>query len=94
MAKDETPQPDGSVPQKPTIFQSIAATILGLLAVKVATYVITTLWRLVTKENPPQVDQNVPAGKKAAWLALSGAASGTARQTARDLVKPPTDGPA
>ena len=94
MAKDETPQPDGSQTQKPTLVQNIGATIAGLIAVKLATYVITTLWRLVTKENPPQVDQQVPVGKKAAWLALSGAASGTARQTARDLIKPPTSGPA
>jgi hypothetical protein len=94
MAEDQTPQPDGSIPKKPSIFQSIAATILGLIAVKVATYLMTTLWRLVTKEDPPQIDQAVPKGKKAAWLALIGAASGTARQTARDLVKPPTSGPA
>ncbi len=94
MATDETPQPDGSIPQKPSLFQTIGATIAGLIAVKLATYIITTLWRLVTKEDPPQVDQQVPVGKKAAWLALSGAASGTARQTARDLIKPPTGGPA
>ena len=94
MAKDETPQPDGSIPQKPSLAQTIGATIAGLIAVKLATYVITTLWRLVTKEDPPQVDEQVPVGKKAAWLALSGAASGTARQTVRDLIKPPTSGPA
>ena len=93
-AEEETPQPDGSTPKKPSIVQTILATILGMLAVKLATYVMTTLWRLVTKEDPPQIDQAVPAGKKAAWLALIGAASGTARQTARDLVKPPTSGPA
>ena len=40
------------------------------------------------------VDANVPAGKKAAWLALTGAITGAARQTARDKVKPPTAGPA
>ncbi len=94
MAKDEPVEPDGSVPQKPSLLQSIGATIAGLLAVKLAMYIITTLWRLVTREEPPQVDEKVPVGKKAAWLALSGAASGTARQTARDLIKPPTDGPA
>ncbi len=94
MATDEVAQPDGSIPQKPSLFQTVGATIAGLIAVKLATYVITTLWRLVTKENPPQVDEQAPMGKKAAWLALSGAASGTARQTARDLIKPPTAGPA
>ena len=93
MAKD-TPQPDGSIPQKPSLAQTIGATIAGLIAVKLSTYVITTLWRLVTKEDPPQVDQHVSAKKKAAWLALMGAVSGTARQTARDLIKPPTSGPA
>ncbi len=89
----DTVQPDGSQTQKPSLFQTIAATILGLIAVKLATYVVTTLWRLVTKEEPPQVDEDVPMGKKAAWLALTGAVAGTARQTARDLVKPPSAGP-
>ena len=93
MAKDAR-QPDGSVPEKPSLFQTIAATIAGLIAVKLASYMITTLWRLVTKEDPPQVDQQVPAAKKAAWLALTGAVTGTARQTVRDLIKPPTSGPA
>ena len=93
MAKDTT-QPDGSIPQKPSLAQNIGAMVAGIIAVKLATYVITTLWRLVTREDPPQVDQQVPMGKKAAWLALMGAVSGTARQTVRDLIKPPTSGPA
>jgi len=91
---DEEVQQDGSTPQKPSLVQTIGATLAGIIAVKIATYLITTLWRLVTKENPPQADEQVPMGKKAAWLALIGAASGTARQTARDFVKPPTSGPA
>nr|MBA2599517.1 hypothetical protein [Actinomycetota bacterium] len=93
MAKD-MPQPDGSIPQKPTLFQTVGAMVAGIIAVKLATYVITTLWRLVTREDPPQIDQAVPAAKKAAWIALVGAASGAARQSARDLIKPPQSGPA
>jgi hypothetical protein len=94
MAETEEVQPDGSVPQKATIFQTIAAAILGMIAVRVATYLVTTMWRLVTREEPPQIDQRVPVGKKAAWVGLVGAASGAARQAARDLVKPPGEGPA
>ncbi|MDQ3987215.1 MAG: hypothetical protein M3280_12055 [Actinomycetota bacterium] len=95
MAEDvEEEQIDGSIPQKPSLLQTIGATIAGVIAVKLATYVVTTIWRLITREDPPQVDQPGPAGKKAAWMALIGAASGTARQTARDLVKPPGAGPA
>lgn len=93
MAND-TPQPDGSIPQKPTIFQTIGAALAGFVAVRLATYLVTTLWRLVTREDPPQIDQRVPLGKKAAWVGLVGAASGAARQAARDLIKPPGDGPA
>ena len=93
MAK-KTPQPDGSVPQKPSLFQTLGAMIAGILAVKLATYVVTTVWRLATHEDPPQVDQDVPIKKKAAWLALMGAATGAARQAARDVIKPPTAGPA
>jgi hypothetical protein len=93
MAK-KTVQPDGSIPQKPTLLQTVGASIAGMLAVKLATYVVTTLWRLVTREEPPQVDQKVPVAKKAAWIGLVGAASGAARQAARDVIKPPSDGPA
>jgi len=93
MAKD-LPQPDGSVPQKPTLLQTLGAMIAGMIAVKVATYLITTMWRLVTHEDPPQIDQQVPVMKKAAWIALVGAATGAARQSARDLIKPPQAGPA
>ena len=91
---ETTAQADGSIPQKPTLFQTIGAALAGILAVKLATYVMTTLWRLVTREDPPQVDMQVPALKKAAWLGLMGAATGAARQSARDLIKPPTTGPA
>jgi Protein of unknown function (DUF4235) len=90
----KTPQPDGSAPQKPSAAQSIGAMIAGVIAVKLAGYIVTTAWRLVTREDPPQIDQQVPAVKKAAWVALIGAATGAARQTVRDLIKPPSSGPA
>lgn len=89
----KTPQPDGSEPQKASLGQTILATIAGLAAVKLAAYVVTTGWRLATKEDPPQVDQRVPPIKKAVWLALFGAATGAARQSARDMIKPPGEGP-
>ena len=79
---------------KPSLLQTLGAMIAGIIAVKVASYMVTTMWRLVTREDPPQVDQPAPAGKKAAWIALIGAATGAARQAARDLIKPPTAGPA
>jgi hypothetical protein len=52
------------------------------------------MWRLVTRENPPQVDEAVPVAKKALWIGLVGAATGAARQAARDIIKPPSAGPA
>jgi hypothetical protein len=94
IEEDAEVQADGSLPVKPTLFQTIGAAIAGMLAVKLATYVTTTLWRLVTREDPPQIDMDVPPGKKAAWVALTGAAAGAARQMARDKVKPPTGGAA
>ena len=90
----QMPQPDGSIPQKPTMMQTVGAMVAGILAVKVATSVITTVWRLFTREDPPQIDQEVSVLKKAAWLALIGAATGAARQSARDLIKPTTSGAA
>ena len=93
MAK-KTPQPDGSIPQKPSMLQNVGALIAGILAVKLATYVVTAVWRLVTREDPPQVDMDVSVLKKAAWLAVIGAITGAARQSVRDLIKPPTAGPA
>ena len=93
MAND-LPQPDGSIPQKPSMLQTIGAALAGIIAVKVAVYLVTTLWRLLLREDPPQIDQKVPAAKKAAWVGIVGAASGAARQVARDMIKPPGDGPA
>ncbi len=94
MAKDTTTA-SGAPPQRPTIGQTIMAAILGFLAVKIATTIVTTVWRLVTREEPPQIDMDdVSPWKKAAWVAAVGAATGAARQTARDVVKPPKAGPA
>jgi hypothetical protein len=90
----EKRQPDGSEPQKASLGQTVLATVAGLLAVKVASYLVTTIWRLVVKEDPPQIDQNVPVAKKALWVALIGAATGAARQSMRDIIKPPGVGPA
>jgi hypothetical protein len=87
-------QPDGTEPQKSSLGQTILAALAGILAVKVAAYLVTTVWRLVAKEDPPQIDQNVPIGKKALWVGLIGAATGAARQSIRDLIKPPGVGPA
>lgn len=98
MAKKKSRKRDktasGAPAQKASMFQTVGAIVAGVLAVKLATYVVTTMWRLVTRENPPQIDEAVPPLKKAAWIGLIGAATGAARQAARDLVKPPTGGPA
>jgi hypothetical protein len=80
--------------RKPSPIQTVGAMVAGIIAVKLATYVVTTAWRLATREDPPQVDEPVSPGKKAAWLALVGAATGAARQTARDFIKPPSPGAA
>ena len=82
MAKD-------NVSGKSNLFQTVGAMIAGIIAVKLATYVVTTMWRLVTREEPPQIDEPAPVGKKAAWVALIGAATGAARQAARDAIKSP-----
>lgn len=92
--KEETVQPDGSPTQKPNVLQNVGAMVAGLLAVRLVTYIVTTIWRLVTREEPPQIDQAVRPVKKAAWIALIGASTGAARQMVRDKIKPPTDGAA
>ena len=92
--ENEDIQADGSIPVKPTLGQTIGATLAGIVAVRLAVYVVSTMWRLVTREDPPQVDMDISPGKKAAWIALVGAASGAARQAARDRIKPPTGGAA
>jgi hypothetical protein len=84
----------GEPVQKASVFQAVGAIIAGLLAVKLATSIVSTMWRLITRENPPQVDEQVPIAKKALWIGLVGAATGAARQAARDIIKPPTGGPA
>ena len=74
--------------KKSSLFQTVGAMVAGVVAVKLATYIVTTMWRLATREEPPQADEAVHPAKKAAWIALVGAATGAARQTARDFVKP------
>jgi hypothetical protein len=73
---------------------TLFATLAGVLAVKLVTYLVVTGWRLATKEDPPDLEQDVPMAKKAAWLALIAASTGVARQLVRDAIKPPTAGAA
>lgn len=75
--------------QKSSLLMTILAALAGILAVKLATYIVTTGWRLATREEPPQADDPVPIAKKAMWIGLIGAITGAARQAARDYVKPP-----
>ncbi len=93
MAKDDDALEDEFEPQKPSVARTVGALVAGIIAVKLATYVMTMMWRLVTREEPPQIDEPGPAKKKIAWLALIGAATGAARQGARDIIKPPTAPP-
>lgn len=74
---------------KPSIFQTIAAALGGIIAVKIATYIVATLWRLIAREEPPDIGEPGPPVKKAAWVGLVGAASGAARQAIHDMIKPP-----
>jgi hypothetical protein len=93
MFKDEVVvQPDGTIPQKPSMAQTVLAMVAGVLAVKIVTYMVVTMWRLVTREDPPDLEQEVPMAKKAAWLGLIAASTGVARQLVRDAIKPPTTG--
>ncbi len=85
---------DGSTARKPSLFQTLAAALAGLVAVKIITYVVVTLWRLATREDPPDLEEETSFAKKAIWIALIAAATGTARQLARDWVKPPSPGAA
>lgn len=84
----------GVPPKKASVFQSAGAVVAGVIAVKLASYIVTTGWRLATRENPPQADEPLPIAKKALWIGLVGAATGAARQAARDFIKPPGGGPA
>jgi len=93
MTKDEKiTQPDGTVPEKPSLAQTILAMVAGVLAVKIVTYMVVTMWRLVTREDPPDLEQDVSVAKKAAWLGIIAASTGVARQVVRDAIKPPTAG--
>lgn len=87
-------QPDGSTTQKASMAQNLVAALGGLLAAKIAAYAVTTVWRLATREEPPQIDQHVSALKKAVWLGTFAAVTGIARQSVHDLVKPPVEGAA
>lgn len=77
------------------LLQTIVAALAGVVAVKVAASIVATGWRLATREDPPQIDADTASvAKKALWVALIGAATGAARQAARDTVKKSRRGPA
>ena len=86
---NETIEADEQEERKSSFLKTILATLAGVIAVKMATYIVTTGWRLATKEDPPQADDPAPIAKKAMWIGLIGAVTGAARQAARDYVKPP-----
>lgn len=85
-------EPDGTTPRKPSMAQTVLAALAGVVAVKIVTYLVVTMWRLVTREDPPDLEEEIPMAKKAAWLALIAASTGVARQLVRDAIKPPTTG--
>jgi len=91
---EELPQPDGSIPEEPTGTQMVLAAVGGVMAAKLATRLVTYVWRSFTGEDVPKVHQQASTAKKVTWLAVAGIVSGSARQIVRDWIKPVTTGPA
>ncbi len=90
----ELPQSDGSIPEEPTGTQMFLASVGGVLAAKLASRLVTYVWRSLTGEDVPKVHQQASTTKKLTWLAVAGVISGSARQIVRDWIKPVTTGPA
>jgi hypothetical protein len=68
--------------------RTVAAVVLGGVAAKIATKGAEKIWTKGFRQDVPLMQQGEPLMKKAAWLALSSALVGVARELARDFAAP------
>jgi hypothetical protein len=74
--------------RKGGIGRGVLALVLGAAAAKLAMKGAEKIWTSGFRQNLPEMRQGEPVGKKAAWIALSAALVGVARELVKDLTAP------
>jgi hypothetical protein len=74
--------------RKGGIVRGIVALLLGTIAAKLALKGAEKIWTAGLRQDLPEMRRDEPMVKKAAWIALSAALVGVARELARDLAAP------
>jgi len=77
------------VDRKGGLARSLVALALGTIAAKVALKGAEKIWTAAFRQSEvPSMDEDESIARKAAWIALSAALVGVARELAKDLAAP------
>lgn len=74
--------------RKGGIVRKLVAVCAGAVAAKLAIKAVEQVWRKGFRAGPPRMVPQESAWKKAAWMGLTAAGVGIARQLTRDVVAP------
>ena len=76
------------VQRKGGLPRGVLALLLGAVAAKVAMKTSEKIWTRGFRQEVPAMSNDESLGRKAAWIALSAALVGVARELAKDLAAP------
>lgn len=78
----------GEVESKGGLARKLVALALGALAAKLAMMAVEQLWTRGLHQNLPEMTDEESVAKKVAWIGITAAAVGMAREAARQLAAP------
>ena len=76
------------VKRKGGLARKLVAIILGAIAAKVALKAVEKVWTKGLHKPVPDLDQEASMGRKLAWMGITAAAVGMAREMVRQLTAP------
>ena len=76
------------VDTKGGLFRKLVALALGALAARFAMLAVEQLWTKAFRQDLPGMTEDESMAKKVAWIGLTAAAVGMAREAARQLAAP------
>ncbi len=79
-----------TVERKGGLARKLLAVALGALAAKFALMAVEQLWTKGFKQELPDLDDEESMGRKIAWIGLTAASVGMAREIVRQLTAPHT----
>ena len=77
-----------SIETKGGLARKLFAVAMGALAAKFAMMAVEALWTRGLRQELPEMSDEESLGRKVAWIGLTAAAVGIAREVARELTAP------